>query len=74
MNLKQFLAGVKILRKYYNDPDGYHIDAVHDIVYMYSTDKPLTPQHVKELRDLGWFQRDLPETEYDPEEGWEAYV
>lgn len=76
MNLKQFLVGVQIIRQYYHDPDGYHLDADHDVIYMYATDRPITPEHVAELLDLGWFQPDQCEEEYvyDSYSGWQAYT
>ena len=75
MNLKQFIVGVQILRQYYDNPDGYHLDADHDIIYLYPTDRPLTPEHVTELLELGWFQPDQQEDEftYDPDSAWQAY-
>lgn len=76
MNLKQFLAGVKILQQYYDDPDGYHLDAAHDTIYLYPTDRPLTATHVQHMLALGWFQPDQfeEEYEYDPNTGWQAYT
>lgn len=73
MNLNNFLEGVNILRPYYNDPNGYHLGADHDIIYLYTTDKPLSPEAVQKMLDLGWFQESSPE-EYNPEEGWAAFV
>ena len=76
MNLKDFLAGVQILRQYYNNPDCYHLGADHDIIYLYHTDRPLTAEHVAKLLDLGWFQPDQFEEEfvYDPDSAWQAYT
>lgn len=79
--LKEFVDGLLILKNYYDKPDGYHLGAEHDIIYVYSTDKPLPENLVKELIDLGFHQEeidtdggDFEVKHYDPEEGWAFYV
>ena len=78
MRLSAFIDGLNILRPYYNNPNGYHIEAEHDRFYCYETDKPLTPEDVKKMRDLGWFQPedgiDPDGGEYNPEDGWSAFT
>ncbi len=76
MNLKQFLTGIQILQQYYDDPDSYHLGAAHDTIYLYPTDRPLTAAHVQQMLELGWFQPDQleEEYEYDPYSGWQAYT
>jgi hypothetical protein len=76
MILKQFLAGVQILCQYYNDPDGYHLGSDSGVIYLYPTDRPVTPEHVTKLLELGWFQPDQLEEEYvyDPYSGWQAFT
>lgn len=80
MNLSHFVSGLQILGPYYDDPHGYHLGAEHDTIYIYATDVPLRPEDVTALNALGFFQPDvMPENdmgkrEYDPEEGWAAYV
>lgn len=73
MNLKAFVDGINILRPFFNDPDGYHIGAEHDQFYMYATDKPLPPEEVSKMRELGWFQPDSDD-EYEPSDGWSAFT
>ena len=81
MQLDQFLAGLSLLRDYYDDPAGYHLGAEHDIIYVYPTDKPVSEEHLSQLEELGWFQPDVETGEeswtpanYDPEEGWGVFV
>ncbi len=76
MNLKNFVAGVEILLPYYNKPDGCHLGAEHDQIYLYATDAPLTDVDVARMRELGWFQpeQDDDGQPYDQEDGWSAFV
>lgn len=76
MNLLQFTSGIKILQQYYDNPGGYHLEASHDTIHLDPTDRPLTPEHVREMLDLGWWQPDQVEEdyEYDPESGWNAFT
>lgn len=75
MKLNNFIEGLQILQPYYDKPDGYHIGAEHDEFYAYATDKPLTPEHVAKLRELGWFQAEVEDgAPYDPAESWSAYT
>ena len=73
MNLKNFLGGLTVLVKYYDNPDGYHIGSEHDQFFAYATDKPLEPDDVAKMREFGWFQSETEEgAEYDPSDGWAA--
>lgn len=74
MNLKNLVEGIEILRKHFDNPDGYHLGAEHDQVYIYATDKPLDAENVTALRSLGWFQPDTSEDDYAPEESWSAFT
>lgn len=75
MKLSNFIEGLKILQPHYEGCDGYHIGAEHDQFYAYQTDKPLRPEDVKRMRELGWFQPEQEEDEeYDPENGWSAFT
>jgi hypothetical protein len=75
VNLANFIEGLRILQPYYAKPDGYHIGAEHDQFYAYATEKPLSPDDVKRMRDLGWFQPDEDdEPTYDPRDGWSAFT
>jgi len=76
VNLANFRAGLDILAPYFDKPDGCHLGAEHDQIYVFATDRPLTETDVQRLRDLGWFQ---PEQEgedapYDPAEAWSCFV
>lgn len=80
MELNDFIAGLNIFRKYYEKDHVYALGAEHDIIYVFPTPIPLDYADVGTLRQLGWFQPDVPETEdgnhgpYDPEESWAAFV
>lgn len=75
MKLSEFLEGLKTLQPYYKDGDGYHIGAEHDQFYAYATERPLTPEDVQKMRDLGWFQPEAADDDpYDPEDGWSAFT
>jgi hypothetical protein len=72
MKLSELIEGIKILQHYYDDPDGYHVDAQHDVILLAPTDKPLLPIDVTNIKKYGWFQEGHSEDEdfYDPDEGW----
>ncbi len=82
MDLADFREGLDILSQYYENPDGYHLGAEHDQIYLYATEKPLALHHIKRMVDLGWWQeydRDDPNadfmiTDYRPDEGWTTFV
>jgi hypothetical protein len=84
MKTKDIVQGMQILAPYYDDPDGYNIGAEHDQIYLFATDRPLPPEDVKKMHDLGWFQENMDDEDddgsgeasktYDPEESWTAYV
>lgn len=81
MTLGEFLAGAEILRPYYDDPNGYHLGADHDVIYVYNTDRPVLPADLERLAAMGWQQDNTSHedgewrvADYDPEESWWAYV
>jgi hypothetical protein len=85
MNLLNFTKGLEILKPYFDDYEGYHIGAGHEIFYVYPTDHELKPDDVHKLLELGWFQElgwaqriDAEDADsdcvYDPKIGWSAYV
>lgn len=81
MKIDYFLDGIQILRKYYHDPNGYHIGAEHDKVYVYATDIPVNPEDLKKLCDLGWFQEidgddedEYSPEKYDQDESWATFM
>lgn len=82
MNLKNILHGITILSGYYDDPEGYHLGAEHDTLYLYATDRPLTRGDIELMIKLNWCQVyderetgvDFEPKDYRPEESWVAYV
>ena len=75
MQLTKFMAGLEILKPYYNDGE-YALGADHDVIYLYPTKRPLTPDDVARMRELGFFQEGHSEEPdyYDPESSWWAFV
>lgn len=74
MNMQSLIEGLTLVNSYNNDPTGYGVSADHDLIYAFATDRPMTTDDVQRMRDLGWFQMEAPEDEYDPRESWCAYV
>lgn len=80
MNLKDIRTGIETLQPYYDKPDGYHLNAEHDQIWLDATDKPLSPEDVQKMIDASWWQersnydKDFTAADYDPEEGWTGYV
>jgi len=83
MRTSAIIEGLTILEKYRDKPDGFNCGAEHDILYVYSTDRPVKPDDLNRLIELGWFQEDAVDWEkedefsakhYDPEEGWACYT
>lgn len=79
MDLKDFADGIAIIRAFYDDPDGYHIGAEHDQIYLYATDVPVDAASIAKLQELGWFQSDAESDAngapiYDPASSWSTFV
>jgi hypothetical protein len=79
MNIKDFKDGLEILIKYYDNQEGFHLGAEHDIFYMYPTDNPVSDSDVELLRNLGWHQEDCEydgdgKFIYDVDNAWGAFV
>lgn len=81
MKLSRFIEGLKTLQPYYDNGDGHHIGAEHEQFYAYPTKRPLTPEDVQKMRDLGWHQEfedeeenEKEDPEYDPEAVWTVYT
>lgn len=72
MSFSKFHRGIDILAKYYKDQDGYHIEACRDVIYVHSTDTPVSAEDCKTLWGLGWCQEghDSDEGEYGPDAAW----
>lgn len=86
MTINQLINGAAIFKKYFEDPDGYHIAAEHDQIFVYPTDFPISGEDLFELRKGGWFQEDVHSDEddpssiegclhtYAPREGWSHFT
>jgi hypothetical protein len=82
MTTRNIIEGLQTLMPFYDKPDGYHVGAEHDVIYGYATDKPLTPEALAKMIELGWHQEyderdydeDFSAADYRPDEGWHAYT
>jgi hypothetical protein len=81
MTLDNFLKGLQILRPHYDKPDGYHLGAEHDQIYIYATNTQVSADDVAELLNLGFFQPDVrykgeepTVADYDSTVGWSVFV
>jgi hypothetical protein len=83
MRARDIAAGINLLLTYYDNPEGYHVGADHDQVYMSATNRALTPEDVEKMVALGWHQEhvgrgdyteEFASKHYRPEEVWIAYV
>jgi hypothetical protein len=83
MKLSDALIGIQTLQPFYDKPNGHHLGAEHDQIYLYPTNRPLTPEAEATMREAGWFQPDARPVEdadnsntapYDPGEGWSAFT
>jgi len=75
------IEGLSILQRYRTGQFGYDVSAEHDVIYAHKTDRPVGPDDLKRLVQLGWFQEDAdyPDGEfgvehYAPDESWTCYV
>src|SRR6267142_1245321 len=59
IKLSNFIEGLRILMPYYEGADGFHLGAEHDVVYAYSTNRPLPIDAVWRMVELGWHQDDV---------------
>ena len=76
MKLSNFLEGIEILKFYYKDPNGYHLNAEHDEITLSATDYTLPADEVAKLHALGWHQSgcDSEQHEYSVDENWSAFT
>ena len=76
MKLNELIEGLKILQKYYDQPNGYNTGADHDVIYIYQTQKPVSEEDLKKLHEFGFFQSGykLENGEYNPDEGWQVFT
>jgi len=71
---KQIIEGMQILLTYQDEPNGYHTGADHEVIYMYATDRPVSPEDLEKLAALGWHQEGEEDGGYDEDEGWYSFV
>lgn len=72
--MSEVIEGIQILQKYF-DKDEHNIAGEYKNIYVDPTDKPISPEDLDRVYELGWVQdevkldenRDYP---YDPELGW----
>lgn len=81
MKLIDMIETLNMVLPYYDDPTDYVFGAEHDQIYLYATDRPLSPEHVNRMVELGWSQKgganeDAPDAyaAYDPEESWYTFT
>lgn len=81
METRSIIEGLQLLEPFY-DKATFTVSAEHDEIFAHQTDRPLTPEGVAKMVELGWVQPDaeVPDDEdfavehYDPEQSWSAYV
>ena len=82
MRTHEIVAGMNLLLPYYDKPDGFHTGAEHDQLFMFATSRPLAPEDLAKMIELGWHQEhderdygeDFAPKDYRPEEPWVSYV
>lgn len=81
MSTDNLIKGLQILQPHYNKPGGLNTGAEHDVLYAYTTDKPLSASHIEQMIKAEWFQKNVKysgdeygKKDYDPEEGWAFYT
>jgi hypothetical protein len=55
MTLSNFVLGVNILKRYY-DNDGDYVSSYGDMIYFYPTSGRMSSKDVQSMVDNGWFQ------------------
>ncbi len=82
MKMCDLIKGLQILLPYYDNQDGYHCGAEHNVFSVVDTNNPLSDEDVKKMIALGWEQkpgeRDCCEgfsiKNYDQNEWWVCYL
>jgi len=82
MTTNDIITGLQTLMPYYDNQNGHHTGAEHDILYAYTTDKPLSKEDIEKMIELGWHQeyddidydKDFDVSDYRADEGWQSYV
>lgn len=54
--LTKFMKGLEILSKYYDNPDGFHLGADHDVIYLYRPEREISDDDRVALEKLGFAQ------------------
>ena len=80
METNNFIEGLTILNGYFDNPDGFNISPDHEVIYVYATDKPVSPADLEKLVALGWYQEgvntdgyEFEPQHYNQEKGWAAF-
>lgn len=82
MRTREIIEGLQTLMPFYDNQDGFHNGAEHDVFYAYATDKPLTDDALSKMIELGWhqehdgrdYEEDFTQTDYRPDESWVCYT
>lgn len=82
MNLKGMVNAISIAREFYEQPDGYHLNAEHDQIWLAPTDRPMPPDAVAAMIAAGWHQehgerdygKDMTVSDYRADESWTCYT
>ena len=83
MRTSEIIEGMSILLKYYDNPNGYHTGVENDVLFMYTTDRPVSEPDILRLIELGWLQDEVVfrgddgeilVEHYDPKESWICHI
>lgn len=83
MKISNLIAACEIIKKYYTNPNGYHICTEHDKFYFVRTDKEMSEEDINKMLELDFFQEEgiqkelyssENKTEYNPSEAWCAFT
>lgn len=82
METKNIIKGLQTLMPYYDNPDGYHTGADHDVIYALETKRPLSKNDLEIMITLGWHQenndrdynKDFTAADYRVNETWHCYI
>ena len=82
MTTRALIKGLQTLLPFYDNQDGYHTGAEHDVIYGDPTNKPLSDKAIEIMISLGWHQeydgrdydKDFSKENYREDEGWQFYT
>lgn len=70
---KNIIEGMQILLTYQDNQNDFHTGADHEVIYMYATDRPVSPEDLEKLAALGWHQ-ECEDDGYNKDEHWYVFV